>query len=41
LEKVVDGLARFGAVTTSLVLRAYEPKPLGDTPGGRSPILAR
>ncbi|MCK2220944.1 Lrp/AsnC family transcriptional regulator [Actinomadura sp. ATCC 31491] len=26
LEAVVDGIARFGPVTTSLVLRAYEPK---------------
>jgi hypothetical protein len=25
---VVDGVARFGAVTTSLVLRSYEPKAL-------------
>jgi Lrp/AsnC family leucine-responsive transcriptional regulator len=28
LEAVVDGIARFGPVTTSLVLRDYEPKPL-------------
>ncbi|MBO3737338.1 Lrp/AsnC family transcriptional regulator [Actinoplanes flavus] len=28
LEQVVDALARFGPVTTSLVLRAYPPKPL-------------
>lgn len=28
LEAVVDGIARFGPVTTSLVLRTYETKPL-------------
>lgn len=28
LEKVVDALARFGPVTTSLVLRSYPTKPL-------------
>ena len=28
LEKVVDALARFGPVTTSLVLSTYPPKPL-------------
>ncbi|GHF07918.1 AsnC family transcriptional regulator [Amycolatopsis deserti] len=28
LEQVVDSLARFGPVTTSLVLRSYPPKPL-------------
>lgn len=28
LEHVVDTLARFGPVTTSLVLRGYPPKPL-------------
>lgn len=28
LEAVVDGIARFGPVTTSLVLRDYEPKAL-------------
>ncbi|MBC9718688.1 Lrp/AsnC family transcriptional regulator [Streptomyces sp. TRM66268-LWL] len=28
LEEVVDSLARFGPVTTSLVLRTYPPKPL-------------
>jgi Lrp/AsnC family leucine-responsive transcriptional regulator len=28
LEEVVDALARFGPVTTSLVLRTYPPKPL-------------
>jgi len=28
LEEVVDSLARFGPVTTSLVLRQYPPKPL-------------
>ncbi|MFB4294672.1 Lrp/AsnC family transcriptional regulator [Nonomuraea sp. ATR24] len=28
LEKVVDALARYGPVTTSLVLRAYPHKPL-------------
>ena len=31
LERVVDSLARFGPVTTSLVLREYPSKPL--TPG--------
>ncbi|MEV7099280.1 Lrp/AsnC family transcriptional regulator [Amycolatopsis sp. NPDC051045] len=31
LEEVVDGIARFGAVTTSLVLRSYEPKALRPT----------
>lgn len=30
LVEVVDALARFGPVTTSLVLRAYPPKPLAD-----------
>lgn len=30
LEEVVDALARYGPVTTSLVLRAYPPKPLAD-----------
>jgi Lrp/AsnC family leucine-responsive transcriptional regulator len=30
LEEVVDALARFGPVTTSLVLRTYPPKPLTD-----------
>ncbi|WP_395575718.1 Lrp/AsnC family transcriptional regulator [Streptomyces sp. BK79] len=30
LEEVVDALARFGPVTTSLVLRAYPRKPLAD-----------
>ncbi len=28
LEEVVDSLARFGPVTTSLVLRTYPPKPM-------------
>ncbi|MFI0718853.1 Lrp/AsnC family transcriptional regulator [Streptomyces sp. NPDC021224] len=28
LEEIVDTLARHGAVTTSLVLRSYPPKPL-------------
>jgi Lrp/AsnC family transcriptional regulator, leucine-responsive regulatory protein len=28
LEQVVDSLARYGAVTTSLVLRSYSPKSL-------------
>lgn len=28
LEEVVDALARYGPVITSLVLRAYPPKPL-------------
>jgi Lrp/AsnC family transcriptional regulator, leucine-responsive regulatory protein len=27
LETLVDGIAGFGAVTTSLVLRSYPPKP--------------
>ncbi|MFJ8022322.1 Lrp/AsnC family transcriptional regulator [Streptomyces sp. NPDC096311] len=30
LEEVVDALARYGPATTSLVLRAYPPKPLTD-----------
>ncbi|WLW57576.1 Lrp/AsnC family transcriptional regulator [Streptomyces sp. YU58] len=30
LEEVVDALARFGPVTTSLVLRTYPQKPLTD-----------
>ena len=30
LEQVVDTLARYGPVTTSLVLRAYPQKPLTD-----------
>ncbi|MEU9456507.1 Lrp/AsnC family transcriptional regulator [Streptomyces sp. NPDC048277] len=30
LEEVVDALARYGPVTTSLVLRAYPPRPLRD-----------
>ncbi|MGW0818335.1 Lrp/AsnC family transcriptional regulator [Streptomyces viridiviolaceus] len=30
LEEVVDALARYGPVTTSLVLRAYPQKPLTD-----------
>ncbi|NGO10311.1 Lrp/AsnC family transcriptional regulator [Streptomyces sp. HC44] len=30
LEEVVDALARYGPVTTSLVLRAYLQKPLTD-----------
>ncbi|MFM9536276.1 Lrp/AsnC family transcriptional regulator [Streptomyces turgidiscabies] len=30
LEEVVDALARYGPVTTSLVLRTYPPKPLTD-----------
>lgn len=29
LEASIDGLARFGSVTTSLVLASYPPKPLG------------
>ena len=29
LETVVDGIARFGPVTTSLVLRTYESKNIG------------
>lgn len=34
LEEVVDALARHGPVTTSLVLRAYPPKPLTDSSAG-------
>ncbi|MGW2650154.1 Lrp/AsnC family transcriptional regulator [Streptomyces sp. NPDC001393] len=30
LEELVDALAHYGPVTTSLVLRAYPPKPLTD-----------
>ena len=33
LEQVVDSIARFGPVTTSLVLRQYESKPIGPAPG--------
>jgi Lrp/AsnC family leucine-responsive transcriptional regulator len=33
LESIVDAIARFGPVTTSLVLRTYETKPI--TPGHR------
>jgi Lrp/AsnC family leucine-responsive transcriptional regulator len=29
LETIVDAVARFGAVTTSLVLRSEKPKPIG------------
>ena len=29
LETIVDTIARFGAVTTSLVLRSENPKPIG------------
>ncbi|AXE22711.1 Lrp/AsnC family transcriptional regulator [Streptomyces globosus] len=32
LEQIVDSLARHGAVTTSLVLRSYPPKPLPTAP---------
>lgn len=32
LEQVVDSLARYGPVTTSLVLRSYPPKPLPTAP---------
>jgi Lrp/AsnC family transcriptional regulator, leucine-responsive regulatory protein len=28
LETLVDGIAGFGPVTTSLVLRSYPPKPI-------------
>jgi DNA-binding Lrp family transcriptional regulator len=35
LEAVVDSIARFGLVTTSLVLRSYETKAL--TPAQRGP----
>lgn len=30
LEEIVDALARYGPVVTSLVLREYPPKPLAD-----------
>jgi Lrp/AsnC family transcriptional regulator, leucine-responsive regulatory protein len=36
LETLVDSIARFGPVTTSLVLRSYPPKPLTPAPPGRS-----
>jgi Lrp/AsnC family transcriptional regulator, leucine-responsive regulatory protein len=32
LETIVDSIARFGPVTTSLVLRSYPPKPITPTP---------
>ncbi|HEY1670536.1 MAG TPA: Lrp/AsnC ligand binding domain-containing protein [Trebonia sp.] len=32
LEALVDSIARFGPVTTSLVLRSYPPKPITPTP---------
>ncbi|MEV0206289.1 Lrp/AsnC family transcriptional regulator [Streptomyces sp. NPDC050788] len=32
LEQIVDSLARYGPVTTSLVLRSYPPKPLPTGP---------
>ena len=32
LETLVDSIARFGPVTTSLVLRSYPPKPVTPTP---------
>lgn len=32
LEQIVDSLARYGQVATSLVLRSYPPKPLPTTP---------
>lgn len=32
LEKVVDAIARFGPVTTSLVLSSYPPRPLLPAP---------
>jgi Lrp/AsnC family transcriptional regulator, leucine-responsive regulatory protein len=36
LESVVDAIARFGPVTTSLVLRTYEAKPIAPAhPGSR------
>ena len=31
LETIVDAVARHGAVTTSLVLRSEQPKPIGRT----------
>ncbi|WP_043688454.1 Lrp/AsnC family transcriptional regulator, partial [Streptomyces xylophagus] len=36
LEQVVDSLARYGPVTTSLVLRSYPPKPLPVAPSTTS-----
>lgn len=36
LEEVVDALARYGPVTTSLVLRAYPPKQPADANSTRS-----
>ncbi|MGK5557043.1 Lrp/AsnC family transcriptional regulator [Actinomadura kijaniata] len=36
LEQVVDALARYGPVTTSLVLRAYPRKPLADATAASS-----
>ncbi len=38
LERIVDSLARYGPVTTALVLREYPPKPL--TPGDVNYLLA-
>jgi Lrp/AsnC family transcriptional regulator, leucine-responsive regulatory protein len=29
LERIVDALGRYGAVTTSVVLRSEPPKPIG------------
>lgn len=31
LEAIIDSIARFGPVTTSLVLRTYAPKPIAPT----------
>ncbi|MDX3309926.1 Lrp/AsnC family transcriptional regulator [Streptomyces sp. NPDC054884] len=36
LEQVVDSLARYGPVTTSLVLRSYPPKSLPAAPSATS-----
>ena len=36
LEALVDSIARFGPVTTSLVLRSYPPKPVTPAPPGCS-----
>lgn len=41
LEEIVDVLARYGPVTTSLVLHAYPPKPLTNAISATSPPAAR
>ncbi|WP_200943420.1 Lrp/AsnC ligand binding domain-containing protein [Microbacterium sp. Leaf436] len=38
LERIVDSLARYGPVTTALVLREYPPKPLA--PGDVNNLMA-